>query len=173
MKITVWRYNLLISLLVLVSSGVGRAEVKPGDTITKDNIAQAEGLLTPFVRWLVEQGMPISVIETKKIEWPKAYRDATEKYAAQVKLSADGRDMYNYVAGSPFPVIDPADPLAGFKLMWDHEQRPYIIDNIGTEWIVELINSKGEMEREVRLELLAAADVVRAALHQPQAGDSA
>ena len=92
--------------------------------------------------------MPISIIATKKVEWPKAYRDATEKYASQVKLSADGRNIYNYVAGSPFPVIDPADPLAGFKLMWDHEQRPYIIDNIGTEWIVELINSKGELERK-------------------------
>ena len=148
MRTPVWRCNLLIAVLLLMSSGVGQTEVKPGDTITKDNIAQAEGLLPPFVRWLVERGMPIPVIATRKVEWPKAYREATEKYAAQVKLSADGRNMYNYVAGSPFPVIDPNDPLAGFKLMWDHEQRPYIIDNIGTEWIVELVNSKGEMERK-------------------------
>ena len=70
--------------------------------------------------------MPIPIIESKKVEWPKAYREATEKYSGQVKLSADGRDMYNYVAGCPFPKIDLNDPLAGFKLMWNHEQRPYI-----------------------------------------------
>ena len=62
--------------------------------------------------------------------------------------------------------------MAGFKLMWNHEQRPYIIDNIGTEWIVELVNSKGELERTYRIELLAAADVDRAALHRPQASYS-
>jgi Protein of unknown function (DUF1329) len=141
MRITMWRCNLLIALLVLLSSGVGQTEVKPGDTITKDNIAQAEGLLPPFVRWLVEQGMPIPVIETRKAEWPKAYKEATEKYSGQVKLSADGRSMYNYVAGSPFPKVDLNDPLVGYKLMWNHEHGPYIIDNVGTEWILELVNS--------------------------------
>ena len=104
MRTTVWRCNFLTAVCVWLITGLGWAEVKPGDTITKDNVAEAEELLPPFVRWLVEQGMPIPVIETRKIEWPKAYREATEKYAAQVKLSADGRDIYNYVAGSPFPV---------------------------------------------------------------------
>jgi hypothetical protein len=45
--------------------------------------------------------------ETKTVEWPKAYKEATEKYAAQVKLSPDGLRVQNYVAGLPFPNIDP------------------------------------------------------------------
>ncbi len=147
MKKIVWLYSLLAAALVLSIAEQGWAEVKPGDTITKDNLAEAEELLTPVTRWMVERGMPMAVIAPKKVEWPQAYKEATEKYAGQVKLSADGRNMYNYVAGSPFPTIDPNDPLVAFKLMWDHEQRPYIIDNIGTEWISELVNSKGELER--------------------------
>jgi len=83
-----WKCNLLTVAFIFMTTGLGWAEVKPGDTITKDNIAQAEGLLTPFVRWLVEQGMPIPVIETRKVEWPKAYRDATEKYASQPRRSS-------------------------------------------------------------------------------------
>lgn len=147
MRTAVWQCTLLTAVFLFVTTELGWTEVKPGDTITKDNIAEAEGLLPPFVRWLVERGMPIPVIATKKVEWPKAYREATEKYSGQVKLSADGRDIYNYVAGCPFPKVDLNDPLAGFKLMWNHEQRPYIIDNIGTEWLTELVNSKGEIER--------------------------
>jgi hypothetical protein len=123
------------------------ADVKEGDVITKDNMDQAGDLLIPSVKWFLMQGMPIKVGPYIKIELPRLYREATEKYAAQVKISPDGRDMFNYVAGLPFPNIDPNDPLAGFKIMWNQEQKPQYVDNVGTEWISELVNSKGEIER--------------------------
>ena len=59
--------------------------------------------------------------ETKRVEWPKAYKEATEKYAPQVKLSADGLTVKNYVAGQPFPNIDPKDPQFAQKMMWNYE----------------------------------------------------
>jgi hypothetical protein len=31
--------------------------------------------------------------------------------------------------------------------MWNQEQKANYVDNVGTEWIVELVNSKGELER--------------------------
>src|SRR5215467_5970420 len=123
MSTPVKRATLLVATLILTTATKGWADVQPGDTVTKATLAQAEGLLTPVTRWMVERGMPMAIIATKKVEWPKAYREATEKYAAQVKLSPDGHNMYNYVAGAPFPNIDPNDPLVAFKLMWDHEQR--------------------------------------------------
>lgn len=128
-------------------AGWATADVQPGDTVTKDNMDKAGDLLTPAMKWYVGHGMPMKVIPYKKIEWPRLFREATEKYAGQVKISPDGREMYNYVAGAPFPTIDPNDPLAGFKIMWNQEQKPAYTDNVGTEWIVELINSKGDMER--------------------------
>ena len=129
------------------AAGWATADVQPGDTVTKDNMDKAEGLLTPAMKWFVEHGMPMKVVPYKKIEWPRLFREATEKYAGQVKISPDGRDIFNYVAGAPFPSIDSNDPLVGFKIMWNQEQKPAYTDNVGTEWIVELINSKGEMER--------------------------
>ena len=147
MKRSAWLYRLLAVTLVISSTGLGWAEVKPGGTITKDNLTQAEDLLTPSTRWMVERGMPMSIIETKKVNWPKAYREATEKYSGQVQISADGKEISNYVAGAPFPNIDINDPLAGFKIMWNHEQPPYLIDNFGTELLIEMVNSKGEIER--------------------------
>jgi len=147
MRKTIWLYSLLAAALVISSAGLGWADVKPGDTVTKENMAQAEDLLIPLTRWMVNHGMPMKVIETRHYEWPKAYKEATEKYSGQVKLSEDGREMFNYVAGAPFPSIDINDPLAGYKVMWNVQQKPYYIDNVGTEWIVELINVKGEIER--------------------------
>jgi hypothetical protein len=96
---------------------------------------------------MVEHGMSIQVIETKRVEWPKAYKEATEKYAAQVIIAEDGRDIANYIAGSPFPAIDVNDPLAGFKVMWNHEQSPAVIDNAGTTFVSEVVNSKGSSDR--------------------------
>jgi len=123
------------------------ADVQPGDTITKENMDKAGDLLIPAIKWFVQNGMPIKVVAYKKVELPKLYREATEKYSGQVKLSPDGREMFNYVAGVPFPNIDPNDPLAGAKIMWNQEQKPQYVDNVGTEWITELVNSKGDLER--------------------------
>lgn len=123
------------------------ADVKAGDTITKANMDQAGDLLIPGVKWFVNNGMPIKVGPYKKIELPKLFKEATEKYSGQVKLSADGHEVLNYVSGLPFPNVDANDPMAGFKLMWNQEQKPQYVDNVGTEWITELVNGKGELER--------------------------
>jgi hypothetical protein len=56
----------------------------------------------------------MTIVETKSVEWPKAYKEATEKYSGQVKLSADGPTVENYVAGQPFPNITPSDPQFAF-----------------------------------------------------------
>src|SRR5438093_13093420 len=111
-------YTLLAVILAMSAAGLGRADVKPGDTITKDNLAQAEQLLTPSTRWMVERGMPMPIIETMKVLWPQAYREATEKYAAQVKLAADRRDAPSDVAGCPVPALHTIDPLAGSRVIW-------------------------------------------------------
>ncbi len=137
--------RVLAVTLVLSCTSLAQAQVKPGDTITQDTMTQAEALLTPITRWMLQQGMPMEVIETKKVHWPKAYKEATEHYSSQVKLSADGKEIFNYVAGCPFPDIDLNDPLAGYKIMWNHEQKLY--DNSGSEYITELVNSKGEVDR--------------------------
>ena len=110
--------------IALVLSALGasvHADVAPGDKINATNVAKAKDLISPGLEWCVKRGFPITVVESKRVEWPKAYKEATEKYAPQVKLSADGLTVSNYVAGQPFPNLDPKDPQFALKIMWNYE----------------------------------------------------
>jgi len=114
---------------LLLSVGVARA-ANPGDRFDAANVAQIKDLISPGVQWCVEHGMPITIGEYKKIEMPKAYLEATEKFSGQVKLSADGRHVENYVAGLPFPKIDPSDPQVAIKIMWNYDNKPEGTDDV-------------------------------------------
>jgi len=105
--------------LMLAMVAPVHADVAPGDRITGQNLDKAKDLLSPGMQWCVQRGFPITVAEPKRIEWPRAYKEATEKYSGQVKLSPDGNDVRNYVAGLPFPNIDPKDPQVAQKIMWN------------------------------------------------------
>src|SRR5215831_9435476 len=87
-----------------------RADVAPGTVINKSNADQVKDLVSPGVMWCIQHGLVLKVIPYKKIEWNPPYKEATEKYSGQVKLSADGRSLEGHVAGLPFPKIDPNDP---------------------------------------------------------------
>lgn len=63
------------------------------------------------------------VVKRQPISMERARTDATERYSGQVKLAADKRRMENYVAGQPFPVVDPQDPDAGVKLIFNYDAR--------------------------------------------------
>jgi Protein of unknown function (DUF1329) len=64
-----------------------------------------------------------------RIDWPPPYKDATEKYASQVRLSKDHRTVVGYVAGQPFPLIDANDPDAATKVVWNNVFRPIQSDD--------------------------------------------
>ena len=116
--------------LPLLTAGVARADVSPGDKITMDNVDKVKDLVSPGLEWCIKHGLPMSIIETKRLEWPKAYKEATEKYAGQVKLGADGLSISNYVAGQPFPNIDPKDPQVAIKIMFNYDYNFFITDDV-------------------------------------------
>jgi hypothetical protein len=98
-----------------------RADVSPGQKFDASNVDQIKNLISPGLEWCIKWGFPITIAETKKVEWPQAYKEATEKYAPQVKLSKDGLTVENYVAGQPFPGVDKSDPQFAIKVMWNYE----------------------------------------------------
>lgn len=116
----------------IVLGGAVRADVQPGDVITKANIEKIKDLVSPGVEWCVKHGMTMKIVPYKKIEWNKAYREATEKYGGQTKLAPDGRSLLGHVAGMPFPNIDPNDPQIAQKIMWNYEYKPYLTDDVDT-----------------------------------------
>ena len=110
------------------------AQVKPGDFITPDNATQVKELLSPGQYLRVLHGMSIKVTPTERIDWPPPYKDATEKYSSQVRLTPDHRSLVGYVAGEPFPIIDANDPDAGTKVMWNVSFRPISSDEYDLRW---------------------------------------
>ncbi|MGH7780432.1 MAG: DUF1329 domain-containing protein [Candidatus Binataceae bacterium] len=105
------------------------ATVKPGEMITADTAAQVKDLVSPGVYLRVQGGMEMKIVPTQRVDWPPPYKDATEKYSEQVRLSQDHRSVVGYVAGQPFPLIDPNDPNVAVKIAWNNVFRPITTDD--------------------------------------------
>src|SRR5437016_12503398 len=120
------RWWLTLAGVALLSLGIrgtpARADVVPGDKINEQNMDKLKDLISPGREWVIKHGWPITITETKRIEFPEAYKEATEKYSGQGKLTADGRSRVNYVAARPFPKVDPKEPQGAteFKRTWGH-----------------------------------------------------
>ncbi len=116
-------------MLATIVAAPAVAQVKPGDFITADQATKVKNLVSPGVLYKVERGMSMKIVPTQRIDWPPPYKDATEKYSAQVELSADHRSLVGYVAGQPFPLIDANDPYVGTKIAWNNVFRPINSDD--------------------------------------------
>ena len=132
----VWWVGVLSALMLVVgiSNAPASAQVKPGDFITPDNASKVQNLLPPGTYERVLHGMTIKVEPTERIDWPQPYTEATEKYSGQVRLTPDHRTLNGYVAGQPFPIIDPNDPQAAEKVMWNEVFRPISTDDYDLRW---------------------------------------
>jgi hypothetical protein len=106
------------------------ADVVPGAVITASEIDQVRDLVSPGLEWCIRRGFPITVTESRRVDVPRAYAEATEKYSSQVRLAADGLDLHNYVAGRPFASVDPNDPQVAMKIMWNFEYSSFFLDDV-------------------------------------------
>jgi hypothetical protein len=129
----------------VVALGVvtANAQVKPGDMITIENSYKVKDVLSPGVFFKVQRGMALKIIPTSRVDWPPPYKDATEKYSSQVSLAPDHRSILGYVAGQPFPLIDPNDPYVGAKIIWNNVFRPITSDDYDLRFYdCESVNEK-------------------------------
>ena len=124
------RSSFAVAALALLTAAPVAADVAPGDVITKANADKVKDLVSPGMFWCVQHGWPLKIVEPKPITWKKAYKEATEKYASQVKLGDDGNGLQNYVAGQPFPKVDPSEKFIANKLMWNFNFRPGFEDDL-------------------------------------------
>ena len=104
-------------------------QLKPGDVIAPSNAAQVKDLVSPGVYYAVTHGMRMDIVAPERVDWPPPYREATEKYSQQVRLTNDHRSMVGYIAGQPFPLIDPNDPYVATKIIWNNVFRPISSDD--------------------------------------------
>ncbi len=133
MDLHLWRKTLLsvggLMLGLCLLAVTAGAAPKPGDVIAPSNAEQVKALVSPGVFYAVTHGMRMEIVAPERVDWPPPYREATEKYANQVRLTNDHHSMVGYVAGQPFPLIDPNDPYVGNKLVWNNVFRPISSDD--------------------------------------------
>ncbi|HVN86023.1 MAG TPA: DUF1329 domain-containing protein [Candidatus Binatia bacterium] len=115
------------------SDATAGVSVSPGDVISDKNMGQYEKVLTPGLEWALKYGLRMRVAAPRHVAMTRAYREATEKYAGQVKLSADGTRITNWTAGQPFPNVDTNDPQAAVKIMWNYSYGGYATDDLNAE----------------------------------------
>jgi hypothetical protein len=138
---------LTIALMVAFPSYIFAAEVtrttvtttvdtvRPGDTIrtyeviNTANASAVQAYVSPGNYTLVMRGMPIRVVPSSRLDWPPPYVVATEKYSPQCRLYSDG-SLQGYVAGLPFPLLDPNDPWIASKIIWNYTYRPMYSDDV-------------------------------------------
>jgi uncharacterized protein DUF1329 len=116
-------------LMILGIAAGASAQIKPGDLIDSANAAKLKDMVSPGVLYRVRNGMQINIVAPERIDWPPPYKEATEKYSAQVRLTADHRSLLGFVAGQPFPLLDPNDPDVATKVMWNNAFRPFFTDD--------------------------------------------
>jgi hypothetical protein len=123
-------FSILSAAIVTLSVASARADVVPGDLITKQNAEKIDGMVSEGVKWAVVNGMDMQIVPYRQIPMPSAYLAATEKYASQTSLGPKG-ELVNWVAGKPFTKIDVSDPDVATKIMYNFQNTHYFSDDLG------------------------------------------
>ena len=136
-NLTVW---MLLGVLALPAAAEGP---KPGETLDKSNWQSAEGLLPPEILKHYRDGGYVNKI----VDWPEDRYDMAPDFKAG-SAANEGKLTTNpngtiidkatgqqppYLIGHPFPTIDPSDPAAGTKVLWNHFYRTWYFGNLHAE----------------------------------------
>ena len=138
-----------------------RADLTPGTVLNKDTWQQAEGLLPPEVLKHYQSGDYANPIA----DWPNGlyiappdFKAASEKNAGQLDLDENGSIIEKgpnkppaYILGFPFPIIDPADPKAGTKILWNYYYRTWYFGSLHAESQLNWVAPKS-LERRTDVE---------------------
>lgn len=113
----------------VASAGAAAAEtLKPGTIIGANNAAQYARYLPAAAGFAIEHGFRMRITPERRIEWSAGFRHATEKYSPQVTLDSEDY-IKNYVAGMPFPLVEPTDPKAAVKIAYNWHMGPFMPDD--------------------------------------------
>jgi hypothetical protein len=127
-------------------------------------------LLGPSVQWSLLRGAEVRVREHKPIREEEARAAATQRYHAQVTLTPDRKDMANFVAGIPFPMVTKEDPDAGIKVIFNQQSR-LIVDDVDARkmgcHLGEMTPAGMKLERTFQVEHWRRLFYVGRLYHQP------
>ncbi len=142
-----WSRVVRWGLVVLAATGLvalttpAGAELKPGDRLDKSNCQEAKSMLPePVGEWFCDGQFTAEIIDVKDeaFQYSKKFKAGSEANAGRYYVTDDGY-MYetatntwpHYWYGFPFPAeIDPKDPKAANKIMYNHQVARFQIDDV-------------------------------------------
>src|SRR5262249_23570578 len=128
---------LALLALLLVCSGTSRAAGPgPGTMIGPDTAEQAEGLIPHEFLERYKKGEWRHAVATPKPgtqlldpDWIAAGKENAGKFTindeGSIREIATGKQPAS-IWGVPFPTIDPKDPTAGYKILWNFFYQSYL-----------------------------------------------
>ncbi|MEW6439818.1 MAG: DUF1329 domain-containing protein [bacterium] len=147
-------------LFIFPSLALGADEVSPGDVIEKKNWEKAEGLLPgPVLEW-VKKGdfvLTVGALNYAPADFftPEAMNGLKTNNG---KYGLDGKDQIietasgkvaKFVDGIPFPSVDPGDPKAAIKAIYNKEYHSFSLGNIYYPFQMIWVGRSSGFEREV------------------------
>lgn len=127
---TAWLVVFIITCASLTTAAAAAdGALKPGDVLGQDNWQTAKDLLPPEILRHYEKGEYRNAVVAYPQgtgHWEQAFLEATEKNATTLDVDDKGSIIEkstgkqpDYYYGIPFPHIDPDDPKAGVKIVWN------------------------------------------------------
>ena len=128
-------------------------EIQNGETLDTSTWQKAEGLLPPEILLHYQHGEYVN----KVIDWPMTkytvapdFKAGSEANAGKFTTSPVGTILDKatgkqpaYVIGHPFPTIDPGDPDAAVKILWNHFYRTWYFGNLLAESQIDWMSPTG------------------------------
>lgn len=117
----------VVSLTPLLA---GAAELAPGTVISAANIDKVKSdtfeghsiasLLTEKMEWRIRNsGWQLPLAKSQEVKLDPRWIKASQANAGKSTINKDACRVDNWGAGEPFPNIDPKDPQAAEKLIWN------------------------------------------------------
>jgi hypothetical protein len=148
------RSALLATVIALVGfSALARAdELKPGMTLGPDTAALAKDLLPSDILRHYEKGdyvNPIVAWPEDVYTWPADFLAASKANEGKYDATENGDIIEKatgkapgYIFGFPFPTIDPSDPHAGVKAIWNYKYRTWYFGSNRNESQINMLDRK-------------------------------
>ena len=145
---------LLLTWLVPVPIYVACADVSPGDVIGKTNWEKAQGLVPDEVlNWVKKGEFVLEIVELNykpRDYLPPFAKRAMETNAGKYTLDESGwiievqtGQRPKHILGLPFPTIDPNDPRAGEKIVYNNTYVQYTAGDVRSTFHTPFIARSG------------------------------
>ena len=118
-----------LALVPALFANSARAQVKPGDVITKDNAAQVQDLVSPGNLHPGPARDADPRHRDRQARMAAALQDRQREIFLAGLAHARRRDQRATSPGMPFPLLDPNDPQVAIKVMWNFSFRPLYTDD--------------------------------------------